>query len=235
MVTATMDENPLARYVAEHLSEWQLHTSYQWRALDGTLVYVDISGFTVLSEKLARRGHIGAEELTGVLDFVFTDMLDVAYKRGSTLLKFGGDALLLLFVGPDHPVQACSAAVEMQAALRGASDYRTSAGRVRLKMSVGVHSGTVHLFRVGERHNELIITGPAASMTTEMEETAVAGEVLISSSTRSALPSGSATHRRGRGWLLRWRKPRIDGLGRIDRVSPDPEAIAAGLAAVGVD
>ena len=122
------EKSTLSRYVARHLSEWHLHTSNHWRDLDGTLVYVDISGFTALSEKLAGQGRIGAEELTGVLNFVFADMLDVAYNRGGNLLKFGGDALLLLFVGPDHPVQACSAAVEMQAALRAASGYRTSAG-----------------------------------------------------------------------------------------------------------
>ncbi len=165
----SQEQSPLTRYVTRYLSEWNLHTTGRWRELDGTLVYVDISGFTALSEKLATRGRIGAEELTGVLNFVFADMLDIAYDRGGSLLKFGGDALLLLFAGSDHAGQACSAAVEMQAVLRSAADRRTSAGRVRLKMSVGIHSGTVHLFRVGDRHDELIITGPAASKTTEME------------------------------------------------------------------
>ncbi|MBT8240386.1 MAG: hypothetical protein KJN63_04085, partial [Acidimicrobiia bacterium] len=60
--------DPLARYVPRLCSEWSSHTSESWREIDGTLVYVDISGFTALSERLARRGRIGAEELTEVLN-----------------------------------------------------------------------------------------------------------------------------------------------------------------------
>lgn len=32
-----------------------------WQVVDGSLVFADISGFTALSERLARHGRIGAE------------------------------------------------------------------------------------------------------------------------------------------------------------------------------
>ncbi|NNC91957.1 MAG: AAA family ATPase, partial [Acidimicrobiia bacterium] len=229
MAEPTAEESSLARYVPRLSAEWELETAESWHEIDGTLCYIDISGFTALSEKLARRGRIGAEELTEVLNFVFGKMLSVAYDRGGSLLKFGGDALLLVFNGPDHPVQACSAAVEMQAVLREARSYETSAGRLHLKMSVGLHSGTVHLFRAGDSHKELILTGPAASTTTEMEETAVAGEVLISSATRAALPARSAEKSKGDGWLLRWRKARLEKCGWSPRISVEPGAIAGAM------
>ena len=124
------DDTALTRYVPRVSSEWALHTDRPWQEIDGTLCYIDISGFTALSEKLARRGRIGAEELTEVLNHVFARMLDVAYDRGGSLLKFGGDALLLMFLGTDHAVQACSAAVEMQGVLRHAREYQTSAGHL---------------------------------------------------------------------------------------------------------
>ena len=41
------------------------------RTVNGSLVFADISGFTALSERLAKRGPIGAEELTGVLGECF--------------------------------------------------------------------------------------------------------------------------------------------------------------------
>mgnify|MGYP001821149700 CR=1 FL=1 len=155
--------NRLARYVPRLSAEWHLDSRQHWRTVDGTLCYIDISGFTALSEKLARRGRIGAEELTDVLDHVFGNMLSVAYERGGNLLKFGGDALLLLFEGPDHELQAASAAVEMRAALRKAADVPTSVGRVPLKMSVGLHTGTVNLFSFPGAHTEFVVTGPAAT------------------------------------------------------------------------
>lgn len=229
MGVSTQQLTSLARYVPRLSAEWALSTTELWQEIDGTLCYIDISGFTALSEKLARRGRIGAEELTEVLNYVFGKMMAVAYDRGGSLLKFGGDALLLFFTGSNHATQAASAAIEMQGVLREARDYETSAGRLALKMSVGLHSGTVHLFRVGDSHKELILTGPAASMTTEMEETAVAGEVLISSATRSALLDGGADSPKGEGWLLGWRKARIECCGWIPRAELDPGAIGEGM------
>ena len=79
-----------------------------WLPIDGTLVFSDISGFTNLSERLALKGRIGAEELTTVLDRVFGRMIDIAISRGGSLIKFGGDALLLMFDTEDHALQACA-------------------------------------------------------------------------------------------------------------------------------
>src|SRR6516225_1688506 len=74
----------------------------RWRALDATVVFVDISGFTRLSERLAKRGRAGAEELTDIIGSCFSELLAVAYAEDGALLKFGGDALLILFTGDDH-------------------------------------------------------------------------------------------------------------------------------------
>jgi len=177
-----------------------------WRSIDGSLVFVDISGFTNLSERLAKRGRIGAEELTGVLDMVFGNMLEIVYRRGGFLLKFGGDALLLLFHGADHVLDACAAVVEMRRALRDASEQSTSVGKIALKMSSGVHTGSIDCFLVGQSHKELIVTGPTASVTTEMEATAEAGEILVSAAIRTAVPDSFIGLAKGDGWLLKKRE-----------------------------
>ena len=51
----------------------------------------------------------------------------------------------------------------MQEALTAMRRRSTSAGPVRLQMSVGVHSGVFHCFLVGGIHRELIIAGPDAT------------------------------------------------------------------------
>ena len=112
-----------------------------WRQIDGTLCFADISGFTALAERLAQRGRVGGEELVETLSRVFSNMLDIVTSRGGSLLKFGGDALLLFFQGEDHPVQAACAAVEMREALREAAKIPTSVGPLRLSMSVGAAHG----------------------------------------------------------------------------------------------
>src|SRR6478735_455619 len=58
---------------------------------EGTAAFVDISGFTKLSESLARKGRVGAEQVAESIGGVFESMLSVAYASGGSLLKFGGD------------------------------------------------------------------------------------------------------------------------------------------------
>ena len=156
----------------------------RWTSVEGSLAFIDFSGFTALSERLAQRGRVGAEELTDVLGTVFSQMLDASARRGGVLLKFGGDALLLLFLGEDHAMQAASAAVEMRSTLAKAKNIPTSVGKLGLRMSQGVHSGEVLLFRVDGPHSELIVAGPTASTATRMEGTADAGEIVVSNATK---------------------------------------------------
>ena len=96
-------------------------------------------------------------------------MIERVQDRGGTQLKFGGDALLSLFTGLDHATQAACAAVEMRQELRNAVRGATSLGRLALRMSAGVESGAIHLFLVGDAHHELVIAGPVATATTELE------------------------------------------------------------------
>jgi class 3 adenylate cyclase len=209
----------LNRFVSRYAVALSGADAPTWTTVDGTLCHIDISGFTSLSERLATLGRVGAEELTEVLDTVFGSMLALVRERDGALLKFGGDALLLLFDGDDHAVQAASAAVEMRAALRRSSEVPTSVGRLALKMSIGLHSGDIHLFGASGSHVELIIAGPAVSTVLEMEETAFAGEIVVSSATRDLLPATSALQPRGNGWLLPWRTTRAQAPGPSDDAS----------------
>ena len=81
------------------------------RSLPGTLVFADVTGFTRLSERLARIGAEGAEQISDAIGASFATLLEVAYANGGGLLKFGGDALLLFFEGDGHAERACRAAV----------------------------------------------------------------------------------------------------------------------------
>jgi class 3 adenylate cyclase/tetratricopeptide (TPR) repeat protein len=174
-----------------------------WREVEGTVAFIDISGFTAMSERLSSLGKAGAEEVTEVMNATFAELLAVAYEQGGGLLKFGGDALLLLYEGPDHAGRAARAAFEMRRTLRAIGRPRTSAGAVQLKMHAGLHSGRFQFFLVGDSHRELLIAGPAATRTVEMEATSEAGEILVSAETAAALEPGTLADKKGEGRLLR--------------------------------
>src|SRR5579864_9761698 len=112
-------QEALLPYVPNLVVDWlRTGTTQRYRRVEGSLVFVDISGFTKLAERLARKGRIGAEELSDTLDTTFTELLSVAYDYGAGVIKWGGDAVLLLFDGDGHELRACRGAAEMQRALR---------------------------------------------------------------------------------------------------------------------
>ncbi len=174
------------------------------RIVDGSLLLFDITGFTPLTERLARHGREGAEELSNLLDTVFSRLLMDAEDEGADLLKWGGDAILLLFDGPDHGRRAARAALRMQRALAQAGRATTSIGRVALRASAGVESGPVHLVLAGNPalHRDLVVLGPAASGVTMLEHAAGMAEVLVGDATAADLGPGLVRPHDGPGHLL---------------------------------
>jgi class 3 adenylate cyclase len=175
----------------------------RWRTVEGTLVYVEVGGFTSLSARLARRGPAGADELARLVSAFFADLLGVSHSVGGTLLKFGGGSLVILFEGVAHAARGCRAGRQMQAAVGRAGLIPTSVGSVQPSVAVGVHSGAIDMFRVGRSHRELVVAGPAASQAVAMASVANHGEVVISPETVLQLGPGQAGETRGPGYLLR--------------------------------
>jgi class 3 adenylate cyclase/tetratricopeptide (TPR) repeat protein len=183
--------------------DWSRDPGLGVRQLEGTLVSVDLSGFTALSERLQAKGRAGAEELTLAVSGVFQSLIGITQRHDGDVLKFRGDALLLFFDGQDHERRACYAAAEMQWLIGATGETMSSVGPVTLRMSTGVYTGICHFFLVEGTHRELLVTGPAATATIELESGAEAGEILLSERTAAALEPGWVGPSRGDGRLLR--------------------------------
>jgi class 3 adenylate cyclase/tetratricopeptide (TPR) repeat protein len=172
------------------------------QTLDGTLVSVDISGFTSLSERLAAKGRAGAEELILLISGVFEGLIRIASRRGGDVLKFRGDALLLLYTGEGHEERACRAAAEMRWLLARTGTTVSSAGSVSLRMATGIYTGPCSFFLVGSTHRELVVTGPAATATMRMESAALADEIVAGPATVRALDPDWVVAEREAAFLL---------------------------------
>ena len=177
-------------------------SSRHWIA-EGSAALVDISGFTKLSERLARKGREGAEQIAEAIGTSFESILAVAYENGGSLLKFGGDSMLLWFEGEGHAGRACRATVLMRRTLRDVGRIDLPGAKVTLRMSQGVHTGCFHFFAVGTSHIELLPTGPGWSRLVEMEREASAGEILISPEIAAVLRGRCMGDAKGPGILLR--------------------------------
>ena len=207
------NSSPYLPYLPRIVRYWAADPTVRHRRVDASMLFVDLSGFTAMSERLARSGNVGAEEVTDIISSTFSELLRHAYARGGSLLKFGGDALLLLFEGRDHPIRAAAVGHDMRVSLHGVGVITTSAGTIRLGMTGGIHSGEFDLFLAGSDPHELIICGPAVSTVVATEGSAKTGEIVISASTAAALPEEAVT-------------VRADGATRLSRAPTVPNTPA---------
>ena len=175
------------------------------RLVSGTLVSADISGFTRLTEQLSSMGRRGAEELTDLLNSCFDSMIRISAEEGGDIIKFGGDALLVLFSGEGDAAHACRASHGMRA-LIARPVHQRNGGSVRLGISIGAHRGDFPVFLPLGVHRELLLTGPAVTATLECESDAEAGEIRISAAVAEHLPEKVVGAAVDGAYLLR-RKP----------------------------
>jgi predicted ATPase/class 3 adenylate cyclase len=70
-------------------------------SVEACVMFVDISGFTPLTERLMKSGSHGAEELTGILNDLFSPLVALVYASGGFIPYFAGDAFTAIF--PSDP------------------------------------------------------------------------------------------------------------------------------------
>lgn len=63
---------------------------------------MDISGFTALSEALAVKGREGAEEITQIINSIFSPLIDIIYNHGGDIIHFSGDAISFIVLKNNH-------------------------------------------------------------------------------------------------------------------------------------
>ena len=172
--------------------------------VEGTVVMADLSGFTALSERLAKLGDEGAERLTGVINLFFKKMLTTASGYGGDTLTFGGDAILLLFDGPEHAARAVAASLAMLKQVKRAAAVDAGEGKFKIGMSVGAHSDRFALAAAGleAERAHLFVLGRGAELTALAEAQAERGELAVTSATRDLLPAGSALTPTGDFWRV---------------------------------
>ena len=146
-------------------------------------VYQDISGFSQLNEYFAQLGGVGLGQMMALVNVYFQKMIKICSSCGGDVIKFAGDALIVLWV--NEPLaqlahRACECALELQESLHNAE----MTPEISLSLKVGLDLGSATMFYVGghaERF-EYFAAGPALKECFSAADEARKGDVILTSS-----------------------------------------------------
>ncbi len=147
---------------------------------DAVAIFADLAGFTPLAEALGRIGPEGAEELTRLLNDIFTPFIEEAHTWGGTVGRFAGDAVSIFFTGREAPVRALACATALRRHITRRPSAETRAGTVHLRMKFGLAAGRMLQAVVGtEQQAAFVFAGPPLDGAAEAEHHASPGEIVL--------------------------------------------------------
>ncbi|MCD4732698.1 tetratricopeptide repeat protein [bacterium] len=136
--------NLIPRFVAEQDRQENRKGEFAAAAL-----FFDIVDFTSITRSLRVKGRIGAEELSLLLDIVYTPILNTIYNHNGFITGFAGDSLLAVFPLNDSSEQAvCGTALDTALAIRDKlkrrkNRFRSLTGENEILAKIGLSFGTV--------------------------------------------------------------------------------------------
>ncbi len=172
------------RYVAPQVVDEILSVGEENLKLGGvkrrmTLFFIDIRGFTPLSEKLPPEGVVA------VLNEYFEIVTKCIFENKGTVDKFMGDAAMALFNAPlpleDHALWALRAAkcITAQGAALQQKVFEMSG--VNLQFGIGINTGDAVVGNIGaENRMEYTAIGDTVNLAARLESNAKPGQVLVS-------------------------------------------------------
>ena len=155
-----------------------------------TVLFSDIRGFTTVSEK----GQ--PEEIVGMLNEYFTEMVAIVFRHKGTLDKFVGDMVMALFGAPlddaRHAAHAAEAALDMIDALQALNARWRTEGRPELDIGIGINTGPMIAGNIGsDAIMSYTVIGDAVNLGSRLESLNkdYGTRIIISETTRDKLGS----------------------------------------------
>jgi class 3 adenylate cyclase/tetratricopeptide (TPR) repeat protein len=153
---------------------------------DAAVLFIDVAGFTPLSEALTNSGAYGTEELTRILNGWLDTMVGLVSLYGGEVAEFAGDALTAVFwydakTREATERRAVGCALYMQAEMARFQNLNTRAGTFGLAMKAGLGAGPLLGTIMGDPAIRLgyVLAGPALDRAARAEQHARRGEVVV--------------------------------------------------------
>ena len=135
--------------------------------IDAGIMFCDVRGFTAMSEQL------GTEKVVATMNQIFHCIEDQIRVYQGEILKFIGDALLIIFPRENFEYDKELSEKMIECALKAILDVETLGREMNLPLSVGFgcHIGEVLYGNIGtENRLDFTVMGPSVNLTSRLED-----------------------------------------------------------------
>jgi len=172
--------------VVNQIVSGDLRVNQRGELRDVTVFFLDIRGFTRMSEGMA------PADVVSLLNAFYSRMVPILFEHDGTFDKYVGDELMALFGTPqeldDAPMAAVACAAAMRAELEAFNADQEAAGAPTLKIGIGIHSGPALCGIIGSpKTRQYTAMGDTVNTAARLCSIAKPGEILISRTTRDAV------------------------------------------------
>ncbi|MFH0824014.1 MAG: adenylate/guanylate cyclase domain-containing protein [Pseudomonadota bacterium] len=167
------------------------------RDMDVTVLFLDIAGYTRISETHTRG------KVNFIIEKYFSAFLDVVLANGGDINETAGDGLMVIFQGEleTSSMNACKAALEIRTKTTLINEELTDRFP-RIEINMGINSGvaSVGMTRfqgtIGTRMT-FTATGPVTNLAARIASAAKEGDILVGPKTAASINGRLGLHARG--------------------------------------
>ncbi|MBP7654172.1 adenylate/guanylate cyclase domain-containing protein, partial [Candidatus Dependentiae bacterium] len=137
-------KNLIPHFIEQKLKSGEIQGEFK-----GAALFMDISGFTKITEKLMKSGSNkkeqnteGAEILADIINSVLDPAINIIYENGGFIANFAGDAFTAIF-----EKQGCSnallSAIKINLIFEKFNNLETAFGNFNLSVKIGLSFGSI--------------------------------------------------------------------------------------------
>lgn len=186
-------KNLIPQFVQEKLKTGETHGNFKAFAM-----FVDLSGFTQLTQQLSRKGAEGAEELSSILNRIFAPLVELVYARGGFIPYFAGDSFTAIF-----PSKQQGADSVLETAWQARELFKVSQfGAFKIGVKVGIGYGGVEWGIIGAGAKAFYFRGKAIKRAAKSQVHAQQQEIVFHEAFKKRLGLTFGCRQRGKKFYL---------------------------------
>ena len=181
-IKAIKENNILRMYVDDSVLQFMTRTEYESaimlnETVEATVVFMDICGFTAISEKES------ANFVVNLINKYFDLMVKEIIAHGGYIDKFLGDAVMAVFRGDYHLDRAIEASIAVHKAIEAQKEEKLEKETFFPKVSIGINSGEMISGNIGSaalKRLDFTVIGDVVNTSQRLQSAAQPGQIVIS-------------------------------------------------------